>query len=142
MWPEEKIALMIKLINQTDPVLTARQIAAEMVREGWKGTTRHAVIGKAERMDIDLPAARERKLNPKVKSIKKPIAKPIPLKTMLKPFMAYGDKELHELEQNDCRFPLAYSTYCAKEIVPGYSYCESHCETCFQGNSWRKALAS
>lgn len=133
-WNEERIALLRSYYAEG---LSMSEIASRL-----GGVTRNAVIGKATRLGLhrayhNSPMARINTRPPRRRTppAPKPVSKAPTFPTAPVPSPAEDDiptKTLMDLEPGDCRWrvdkPLGSDPYgfCAKETLPGLTFCEGH----------------
>ena len=113
--------------------------------------TRNSVIGKVHRLGLDgrRTTLRKKKLA-KIARLPRPRAKPAkPLRTWANvpyepftpaPEQLAATKTIHELEFNDCRWPIGDPGedgfgFCGREKHPGIAYCACHARIAFSDTS-------
>ena len=131
-WTEEKVAKLKELWGKGN---TASQIA-----EIIGGISRNAVIGKAHRLNLSAKIktrsanvsqnSKYLNENSKVKSVKGRRSK---FKSLIieKDFEPENPKQLEELEDGVCRYPIGHPDekdfyFCGRTSVKDFSYCKLH----------------
>jgi GcrA cell cycle regulator len=131
-WTEEKVAKLKELWGKGN---TASQIA-----EIIGGISRNAVIGKAHRLNLSAKIktrsanvsqnSKSLNENSKVKSVKGRRSK---FKSLIieKDFEPENPKQLEELEDGVCRYPIGHPDekdfyFCGRTSVKDFSYCKLH----------------
>ena len=131
-WTEEKVAKLKELWGKGN---TASQIA-----EIIGGISRNAVIGKAHRLNLSAKIktrsanvsqnSKSFNENSKVKSVKGRRSK---FKSLIieKDFEPENPKQLEELEDGVCRYPIGHPDeksfyFCGRTSVKDFSYCKLH----------------
>ena len=131
-WTEEKVAKLKELWGKGN---TASQIA-----EIIGGISRNAVIGKAHRLNLSAKIktrsanvsqnSKSLNENSKVKSVKGRRSK---FKSLIieKDFEPENPKQLEELEDGVCRYPIGHPDekdfyFCGRTSLKDFSYCKLH----------------
>ena len=131
-WTEEKVKKLKELWTKGH---TASQIAEEL-----GDTTRNAVIGKAHRLNLSAKIKtrtastnqnpKSFQENSKIKSIKGRRSK---FKSLIieKDFEPENPKQLEELTDNDCKYPIGHPDekgfyFCGRTSLKDFSYCKLH----------------
>ena len=130
-WTEEKVESLKKLWGSGK---TASQIA-----EIIGGISRNAVIGKAHRLNLSAkiktrPATSNASFensvdkNPKIKKGSRSKFKSLIIE---KNFEPENPKQLEELSDNDCKYPIGHPNekdfyFCGRSSLKDFSYCKLH----------------
>lgn len=137
-----------------DPNFTASKIATEINAKCGLSISRFAVIGKADRLKLVLPATKkklllkERKYPPQARrrpqSPRPAWFNATPMEDDAIPIEQR--KTLLELGPDDCRFIVGDPQtsdffFCAAPVVEGKPYCPGHCARCFEIARPRMAYA-
>lgn len=149
-WSDEEIAIL----RENYELKTSSQIACMLT-----GKSRNAVIGKAHRLGLRLPAKKvipnkekkPRNHTPKlsvvasntmtkIRKIKLPTALPADFALNL----GRNPIGIMELTTNTCRAPVGHDhkgmvTYCGEEVFPGKVWCPGHCVLFFRPSHERRS---
>ena len=130
-WTEEKVAKLKELWGKN----TASQIA-----EVIGGVSRNAVIGKANRLNLSAKiktrtAATNQNFDSLIdeKNIKTKRGRKSKFKSLIieKDFEPENPKQLEELTDNDCKYPIGHPNeknfyFCGRTSLKDFSYCKLH----------------
>ena len=131
-WDEEKVSKLRELWGKGN---TASQIAKII-----GGISRNAVIGKAHRLNLSSKIKtrsvsstqnfhnNNQKNNPKQKRVKRSKFKSLIIE---KDFEPENPKQLEELTDNDCKYPIGHPDesnfyFCGRSSLKDFSYCKLH----------------
>tara|TARA_B100000900_G_C20337076_1_gene616620 strand:- start:105 stop:614 length:510 start_codon:yes stop_codon:yes gene_type:complete len=131
-WTEEKVSKLKELWGKGN---TASQIA-----EIIGGISRNAVIGKAHRLNLSAKIkTRSVTSNPNFeksineKNIKSTRGRRSKFKSLIieKDFEPENPKQLEELTDNDCKYPIGHPNeknfyFCGRNSLKDFSYCKLH----------------
>tara|TARA_Y100000022_G_scaffold194836_1_gene199740 strand:+ start:178 stop:672 length:495 start_codon:yes stop_codon:yes gene_type:complete len=131
-WTEEKVNRLKELWGKGN---TASQIA-----EIIGGISRNAVIGKAHRLNLSAKIKTrsvatnknfENSLNEKNESVKKSRRSKFKSLIIEKDFEPENPKQLEELTDNDCKYPIGHPNeknfyFCGRSSLKDFSYCKLH----------------
>tara|TARA_B100001057_G_scaffold259832_1_gene260027 strand:+ start:285 stop:779 length:495 start_codon:yes stop_codon:yes gene_type:complete len=137
-WTEEKVAKLKELWGKGN---TASQIA-----EIIGGISRNAVIGKAHRLNLSAkiktrPTTKNEnsKINNENNKLKYRISRKNRFKSLLidKDFEPENPKQLEELDENSCKWPIGHPNeeafyFCGRTSLKDFSYCKLHLLYAFQ----------
>ena len=140
-WNEEKVAKLKELWGKGN---TASQIA-----EIIGGLTRNAVIGKAHRLNLSAKI-KTRSATPnhnfensfESKSINSKRGRKSKFKSLIieKDFEPENPKQLEELTDNDCKYPIGHPNesnfyFCGRSSLKDFSYCKLHLLYAYQSKN-------
>ena len=131
-WTPETVELLKKLWGTGK---TASQIA-----EIIGGITRNSVIGKAHRLGLPSKIKKRVSLNSRNEKLSNNSSKPISkisrrnkFRSLLieKDFEPENPKQLEELTDNDCKYPIGHPNekdfyFCGRTSLKDFSYCKLH----------------
>ena len=131
-WTDEKVSKLKELWGKGN---TASQIA-----EIIGGISRNAVIGKAHRLNLSAKiktrtATTNQKFNDLIeeKNIKSKRGRKSKFKSLIieKDFEPENPKQLEELTDNDCKYPIGHPNeknfyFCGRSSLKDFSYCKLH----------------
>ena len=144
-WNEEKVAKLKELWGKGN--YTASQIA-----EIIGGLSRNAVIGKAFRLNLSAKIKTRTATSNKSfddgleeKTIKNRRSKKSKFKSLIieKDFEPENPKQLEELTDNDCKYPIGHPDepnfyFCGRSSLKDFSYCKLHLLFSYQQKSSKK----
>ena len=131
-WTEEKVTKLKELWGKGN---TASQIA-----EIIGGISRNAVIGKAHRLNLSAKiktrtaaSNQDFKNTTESKNIKNKLSRKNKFKSLIieKDFEPENPKQLEELTDNDCKYPIGHPNekdfyFCGRSSLKDFSYCKLH----------------
>ena len=143
-WNEEKVNKLRELWGKGN---TASQIA-----EIIGGISRNAVIGKAHRLNLSAKIKTRAAIsnqnfensleekNNKIKRVRKSKFKSLIIE---KDFEPENPKQLEELTDNDCKYPIGHPDepnfyFCGRSSLKDFSYCKLHLLFSYQQKSSKK----
>ena len=143
-WNEEKVNKLKELWGKGN---TASQIA-----EIIGGISRNAVIGKAHRLNLSAKiktrtATSNKEFNSSMEqnSLKSKRGKKSKFKSLIieKDFEPENPKQLEELTDNDCKYPIGHPNekgfyFCGRSSLKDFSYCKLHLLFSYQQKSSKK----
>ena len=133
-WTDEKVAKLKELWGKGS---TASQIA-----EILGGVSRNAVIGKAHRLNLSGKIIAKKgslnNKNNKVKNLNQRKIRRGKFKSLVieKDFEPENPKQLEELEDGVCRYPIGHPNekgfyFCGRSSLKDFSYCKLHLLYCY-----------
>ena len=130
-WTEEKVEFLKKNWGRA----TARELAEQM----GAGFTRNSIIGKASRLGLSAKIKTRQATsnanfdnsvdkNPKIKKGSRSKFKSLIIE---KDFEPENPKQLEELTDNDCKYPIGHPNekdfyFCGRSSLKDFSYCKLH----------------